>query len=118
MPNDLFTKLLKNYVAFLMPTRRETFGMVFIEALFSGLPLLYTKGWGIDGFFEPDEIGYACDPTRVDDIQAGVEHLLKHQERLKQSIASLHARGGLERFTRNHIIDAYRAGLERVLNAS
>jgi glycosyltransferase involved in cell wall biosynthesis len=118
LPNDSFSKVLRNYVAFLMPTRRETFGMVFIEALFSGLPVLHSQGWGIDGFFKNDEIGYACDPTQIDDVQSGVEHLLKRQEQLKQSIASLNERGGFEPFKRKHIVQAYRAGLERVLNGS
>ena len=118
LPSDGFATILRDYVAFLMPTRRETFGMVFIEALFSGLPLLHTKGWGIDGFFAEDEVGYACDPTNLDDIEAGVTRLLQEQERFKRSIASLHERGGLDRFKRKGIVEAYRAGLERVLGRS
>jgi glycosyltransferase involved in cell wall biosynthesis len=118
LPNNGFSEVLNNYVAFLMPSRRETFGMVFIEALFSGLPLLYTKGWGIDGFFNADDIGYACEATQLDDVQHGVEHLLKNQERLKRSIESLHERGGLEPFTRDRIVGAYRSGLERVLSGA
>jgi glycosyltransferase involved in cell wall biosynthesis len=115
LPNDGFTTILGDYVGFLMPTRRETFGMVFIEALFSGLPLLHTKRWGIDGFFADDEVGYACDPTSLDDIEAGVDRLLREQERFKRSIATLHHRGGLDRFKRKAIVENYRAGLERVL---
>jgi glycosyltransferase involved in cell wall biosynthesis len=118
LPSDGFSKILGDYVAFLMPTRRETFGMVFIEALFSGLPLLHTKGWGIDGFFGENEVGYACDPTNLDDIETGVTRLLEEQERFKRSIASLHERGGLDRFKRKGIVEAYRAGLERVLGRS
>jgi glycosyltransferase involved in cell wall biosynthesis len=98
-----------------MPTRRETFGMVFIEALFSGLPLLHTKRWGIDGFFADDEVGYACDPTSLADIEAGVARLLGEQARFKRSIAALHERGGLDRFKRKTIAETYRGGLERVL---
>ena len=94
LPGDGFTTILGDYVGFLMPTRRETFGMVFIEALFSGLPLLHTRRWGIDGFFADDEVGYACDPTSLDDIEAGIDRLLREQERFKRSIASLHERGG------------------------
>jgi glycosyltransferase involved in cell wall biosynthesis len=115
LPGDGFTTILGDNVAFLMPTRRETFGMVFIEALFSGLPLLHTKGWGIDGFFAEDEVGYACDPSNHDDIESGVSRLLTEQERFKRSIAALHERGGLDRFKRKAIAETYRAGLERVL---
>ncbi len=118
LPSDGFTTILGDYVGFLMPTRRETFGMVFIEALFSGLPLLHTRRWGIDGFFADDEIGYACDPTSLDDIEIGVDRLLREQERFKRSIVSLHERGGLDRFKRKTIAETYRAGLERVLGRS
>jgi glycosyltransferase involved in cell wall biosynthesis len=41
---------------FAMPSRRETFGLVYIEALLQGLPILYTKGEGIDGTYE-EKIG-------------------------------------------------------------
>ena len=60
---EALSDTLRGYAAFVMPSRRETFGMVYVEALFAGLPVLYSQGWGIDGFFGPDEIGYACDPT-------------------------------------------------------
>jgi glycosyltransferase involved in cell wall biosynthesis len=118
LPADGFTTILGDYVGFLMPTRRETFGMVFIEALFSGLPLLHTRRWGIDGFFADDEIGYACDPSSLDDIETGVARLLSDQERFKRSIAALNDRGGLDRFKRKTIAETYRAGLERVLGRS
>ncbi len=112
---DALGKTLRGYAAFLAPSRRETFGMVFIEALFAGLPVLHPRGWGIDGFFEPDAIGYACDPTRLEDIEHGVERLLSQQEPLKHSIETLHERGEFERFKARNIVEAYRAVLERTL---
>src|SRR6202142_944186 len=118
LPGDGFATILGDSVGFLMPTRRETCGMVFIEALFAGLPLLHTKRWGIDGFFADDEVGYACDPTSLDDIEAGVDRLLREQERFKRSIAPLDDRGGLDRFKRKAIVETYRAGLERVLGGN
>lgn len=107
---------LRRYAAFVMPTRRETFGMVYVEALFAGVPALHSRGWGIDGFFEPDEIGYACDPTRLADIEYGIDRLLTQQEPLKRRIEALHESGGLKRFETPHIVETYRRGLERVLN--
>ncbi len=106
-----FSKTLGQYVAFLMPTRRETFGMVFIEALFSGLPLLHSKGWGVDGFFKPGEIGYACDPTQPSDIERGIRKLFLDQVTLKNRISELHQLGAFDRFKKQSIVDCYRSAL-------
>src|SRR5690606_40262221 len=36
---------------FAMPSSGETFGLVYVEAMLQGLPILFTKGEGIDGFY-------------------------------------------------------------------
>ena len=43
---------LNGYTALVLPTLRETFGMVYIEALFAGVPILYSQDRGVDGFFD------------------------------------------------------------------
>ena len=55
--------------AFTMPSKKETFGLVYVEALLQGLPILYTRGEGIDGFYD-DQIGEAVqksDPEQIKD---------------------------------------------------
>jgi glycosyltransferase involved in cell wall biosynthesis len=113
LDNSVFSETLNTYSAFVMPTRRETFGMVFVEALFAGLPLLHSKGWGIDGFFPDETIGYACEPTDHADIGRGLEYLLDNESLLKSRIAAFHADGGLDRFKRSSISATYREILER-----
>ena len=49
---------------FAMPSKHETFGLVYIEALSQNLSLLYTKGQGIDNFFDFN-IGIAVNPRSV-----------------------------------------------------
>jgi len=61
---------------FVMPSLRETFGIVFIEALSQGLPLIYTKGHGIDGYFPQGFVGYACNPLDVEEITNRIEHIM------------------------------------------
>jgi glycosyltransferase involved in cell wall biosynthesis len=111
LPNNRVIETLNPYSAFVMPTRRETFGMVFIEALFAGLPVLHSRGWGIDGYFDNDAIGYACNPSDPDDIRRGLEHVIVNQAALKQSVSSLHAAGAFNLFKHDNMVAAY----ERVL---
>ena len=37
-----------------MASFKETFGLVYFESMSQGTPLIFTKGQGIDGYFEPD----------------------------------------------------------------
>lgn len=116
--NDDFSATLNRYVAFLMPTRRETFGMVFIEAVFAGLPVLHSKGWGIDGSFGSAQIGYACQPDDQADIVCGIETLIRDEAAIKASIAQLESAGGLDLFKRDAILAAYQGLLKRTIEAT
>lgn len=44
-------EVMRQQHVFCMISHSETFGLVYVEALSQGLPLLYSKGQGIDGVF-------------------------------------------------------------------
>lgn len=52
---------------FAMPSLHETFGLVYVEAMTQGLPILYTNNEGIDGFYE-ESIGEKVDNGSVEEI--------------------------------------------------
>lgn len=43
---------------FVMPSKKETFGLVYAEAMSQGLPVIYTKGQGFDEQFEEGTVGF------------------------------------------------------------
>lgn len=68
-------EVFANAKLFAMPSLHETFGLVYIEALTQNLPVLYTKGQGIDGLLPPSA-GIAVNPYSIDDIANGLATLL------------------------------------------
>lgn len=59
--NNLLLEYYRQADIFVMPSKTETFGLVYIEALTQGLPILYTKGEGVSGFFDNKHVGLAID---------------------------------------------------------
>jgi glycosyltransferase involved in cell wall biosynthesis len=65
-------RLYERASVFAMPSRYETFGLVYIEAMSQGCPTLFTKGQGIDGYFEEGVIGYSVLPNDVNDLASKI----------------------------------------------
>lgn len=99
--NEL-TKYFQKSDIFTMPSKAETFGLVYMEALLQGLPVLYTKNEGIDGLYE-DLIGEKVENTSVFEIENKIQLLLSNYNHYNFSI---------EKFSKNHdwkrIAEVYR----------
>lgn len=57
-PKEELIKIYREHDIFVMPSFTESFGLVYVEALTQGLPVIYTKGQGFDGQFKDGEVGY------------------------------------------------------------
>jgi glycosyltransferase involved in cell wall biosynthesis len=114
MPHDRMPEALNGYAAFVLPTLRESFGMVYIEALFSGVPILYSQDRGIDGYFHRQDIGVRCDPLSVASIARGLEELRSGAPRMKESIRKVQEGGGFDRFRKSNVCHMYEEILAEV----
>lgn len=65
---DELKKVYESADIFIMPSKYETFGLVYIEAMSQGLPIVYSTGQGVDGFFENGEVGFSVRAGYVDDL--------------------------------------------------
>ncbi len=71
-------KAMKDFYAgcdlLLVPSTAETFGMVYLEAMSRGVPVLYTKGQGFDGQFPEGEVGFS---VPAGDVQTMARKLIE-----------------------------------------
>ena len=82
---DTLLSLYREADVFVMLSFEETFGLVYIEAMSQGLPIIFSKGQGIDGYFAEGEIGYAVDPCAPEQAADRIEALMTDYEAVSQN---------------------------------
>ena len=66
---------------YVMPSRGEGFGFVFLEALASGIPVIGSKHDGGREALLDGELGLLVDPSNPAEIEAAIRELLGHRDR-------------------------------------
>lgn len=61
---------------FALLSSRETFGLVYAEAMSQGLPVIYTKGEGFDSFFQNHEVGVSVDRNDPDEFFKALDAII------------------------------------------
>lgn len=61
-------KIYRENDIFIMPSFTESFGLVYVEAMTQGLPVIYSKGQGFDAQFPEGTVGYHVESSNVNDI--------------------------------------------------
>ncbi len=115
--HDAIQARMNASAGFVMISKRESFGLVFVEALLAGCPVAFPKGWAIDGFF--DAAPFAI-PVSADDgaaIADAMRRLVRDQSALKASLARWQQSGAAGAFQRPAIATAYGDGLSAALAA-
>ena len=97
---------------FVMPSKRESFGMVFIEALLAGCPIVYPRGAAVDGFFDGAPFAIGVDARSPERIAEAIACLLRETDERKAALAQWQASGAMERFRRERILRDYATLIE------
>jgi glycosyltransferase involved in cell wall biosynthesis len=113
LPNEVVRERMSDAIAFVLPSHNETFGMVYVEALFVGAPILYSRGTGIDGFLDGLNVGVAVDPKRTSEICRGLLMLSEHNADYRETIFASGAEL-VRRFGRENVLCQY----ERVIRSA
>jgi glycosyltransferase involved in cell wall biosynthesis len=116
LPHAQVLEDLPAYTALLLPSTNETFGMVYVEALFAGLPVLYTAGTGIDGHLEGLGVGIKVRQGNLDDISAGIRDLAENAALWKTEVIRRRAELA-DRFGRDEIVSRYATALRGAIRA-
>lgn len=99
-PNDVIRNVYKLFDAFVLPSYSETFGIVYLEAMYAGIPVIGVSGQGIHGIAEDGITALFCKPRSAADLRHKLEYLIKNPAAAKQ----LGARGK-DLVLKNYLMD-------------
>lgn len=69
---EILQQIYRSHDLLVVPSFTETFGLVYIEAMSCGTPVIYSKGQGIDGYFKQGQVGYAVESTNLVEIREAI----------------------------------------------
>lgn len=88
---------------FVLPSKRESFGLVYAEAMSQGLPVIYSKGQGFDRQFEEGTVGYHVDSMNETELASRIMDIMGGYERISRNCIEK-----VDAFSWDVISDSYR----------
>lgn len=95
---------------FIMLSKRETFGLVYVEAMSQGKPIIYTRGTGIDQYFEEGHVGFSIDLNNLEEIIEIVKKIIENYEMISEKCIMESKKFNWNRIA-NDYIKLYRKGM-------
>ncbi len=105
VPPGSMHQTMQRYGAMVLPSYPESFGLVYLEALAAGIPVLSSSGFALDGYFSAGYPGVKVDPRSVAAIAKGIRRLVESSSEFASAFASIGPEW--QRFTRRSIKTAY-----------
>ncbi|XUU61076.1 glycosyltransferase [Erythrobacter sp. HA6-11] len=112
---DAIRERLNRAIGFVMPSHRESFGLVFVEALFAGIPIIYPWGQSLDGYLDELPFAIAVDPSATGQIAEAMIHIKDNEADLKRELRSWQRSKVAEQFRRPAIAETFGSGIRESL---
>ena len=112
-------QILMNRAAILVvPSRRESFGMVFAESLLAGCPVIHGAGNGPSGYFPSAPFAVPAPRREPDTLARTILRMLQGQAPIKAALTAAQRQGDLDFLTRASIGRHYDAILSSLASGS
>lgn len=111
LPNHEIQATLNQTACFVMPSVRESYGMVFAEALLAGCPVIHGAGNGIDGYFNGSTFAQPARPNGPVGLAQQIIDMITAQPQIKADLAAAQSNGALDILRRQTIAQRYREAL-------
>lgn len=113
LPKEKLKSEYNNHDIFMLPSINETFGIVYIESLSQGIPVIYSKDQGVDGFFDHVKVGEKVNPNSAISIAKAIIKISSSYNLYQWPNKTL-----LENFNWNNIAKKYESMYGEILNDS
>lgn len=117
VPREKALSLIASAKVFCLPSKRESFGLVVLEAMFSGVPVVATRVGGIPEIVRQEIDGLLVEPDAPDALAAALRRVLK-EDSLREKLIHSAKQRALETFHVNRFVLEYREKLLQLLKGS
>ncbi|MBP5416491.1 MAG: glycosyltransferase family 4 protein [Clostridiales bacterium] len=113
MGHEDLIKVYQDSDIFLLPSKVETFGRVYTEAMSQGLPVLYSKGQGFDEVYKDGEVGFSVPCDDPEYIADRIEVIMREYGRISENCIR-NVADFYENSIMNKLEEFYRSSIGRV----
>lgn len=108
--NEILKEYYKLCNVFVLPSTKEGFGIVFLEAMYNAKPCIGVSSGGVTEVIDDSETGILCKPNHIDELTKSITYLLKNNETNK-----IMGENGKKKYEKEFSFVAFQKRLEKIL---
>lgn len=98
VPHEELQQYYRNCDVFVVPSLYESFGLIYVEAMMYGKPVIGCKTGGIPEVIDEGQTGLLVEPNNSDELSKAIVHLLDHED-LRREMGQKARKACEERFS-------------------